>query len=113
MGGELSTEPWGPATRDCGRASGALPFRRDVVPADLVAEALDERLPTVGAARVFEAADSAGQVPRVDVAKPRTAADGDGSLQVVGTRVALIRHFVVSMERRDMPGDVGRNRGEK
>src|SRR5215469_31805 len=50
---DLSTEVRGPSTRDRGRASRALPIRRDAVTADLVAEALDEGLSTVGAACVF------------------------------------------------------------
>src|SRR5690349_2816503 len=63
-GRDLPVEPLAPAARNPGPAGRAAPIRADVVIANVVAMARDQRLAAARAARVLEVADLPRQVAR-------------------------------------------------
>jgi len=65
------------------------------------------------AARVLEIADAARSVAGVDVLEARRARDLGGANEHLRRRVLRIRHAVVLVERRHVPGNVRRHRGHE
>ena len=55
----------------------------------------------------------AGNIAGVDVVQSRFTTDSGGAEQVMGTRIGRRSHFVILMKSGDVPGDVGRNSGQK
>jgi hypothetical protein len=75
--------------------------------------ALDQNLPASDALCVFETLDHARQIAGIDVAQAGVAADFRGADQIFRLRVRGIVHFVVFVERGDMPGNLRRNTGNE
>src|SRR5262249_13647248 len=112
-GGDVARKGRGEAGGDGGGAGRAGACRGDAVVADVVAESRDEDVAARCAARVLEIPDGAGQVPRVDEAQTRLAADPGRGLQHGGRRVPGLCHLVVAVERGDVPGNVDRHAGDE
>src|SRR5277367_2942438 len=112
-GGNLAFEFCRPAAGDFVLAFRAMAFGAQTVVLDQVAIALDQSVAAHGAASVFPRAYLAREIAGVDVAEAGLAADFSGMEQIFGTRISWTGHLVVAVECGYMPGNVGRDSGQK
>lgn len=82
---------------------------------DEISVAGDERFAALRAAGVFPVADHAGKVAGIDVTQSCGLTDLRSLDEIVGRGVALAiaLHFVVCVERSNVPGNVGGNAGQE
>src|SRR6185369_13194072 len=111
--GDLPFKPGRPPPRNHRLAGGALAVRSYAVILHKITAPSDQRIAAVMAARVFKIADLAGQISRVNVAQTGFPADLGGAHQIARTSVGRVIHFVVFVESSYMPGNVGRDAGQK
>src|SRR5580704_9373634 len=113
MGGNLTFEAGRPAAGNRGRTVRATPVGSKAVVHDHVTVAPDRSLPALRTARIFPLADRSRQIARINIAKSRLLADLDGPQKVFRPRVTRVGHLVIAVESSDVPGNVGRDAGEK
>src|ERR1700722_3048478 len=106
MRSDLAVEFCGPAARNGTATIRTIALRGDAIVRNAIAAALDHCLGATGATRVFPLAYHAGKIAGIDVAQAGLAADLDGAEQVFGSRVARAGHFVIAMERCDVPRNI-------
>src|SRR5262249_18539614 len=96
-----------PDTRNALPAIGTGAVGRNAVAQYTKTPAFDHRGLAVRAARVFELAELARQVARVDVTQSRGASDFGRPLQSFRRSVLRPQHLVIFVEGGDVPGNVG------
>src|SRR4029077_21081605 len=101
----------GPAAGNLAGTAWALAVGGQAVVFDEISVAGDERFTALWAASVFPVADHAWKIAGVDVTQSGVLTDFRGPDEIFWRCVALaiILHFVVSVERGHVPGNIGRN----
>src|ERR1700736_101626 len=113
MVGNLSVELRRPTARDRGLARGTAPIRSQGVLLDEVAAPPYHSVSAIVALGVFVISDHARQVPCVDEAQAGLLPEFDRAQQVFRTSVVGIFHFVIFVEGSHVPGNIGRDAGQK
>src|SRR5689334_15974144 len=109
----LALERGCPAPRNVRAAARAAALRREPVLANEVAVALNQHLAAVRTPGIFEMSDFTRKISRVDVTESGLPSDRRRPFEGCGRGAFPIRHLIVLMESRDVPGNVGRDAGQK
>src|SRR2546422_10068652 len=107
MGGALAVKSGAPAAWNRRGTTRTRAVFREPVLRDEVAVAPDELFAARGTKGVLEILDAPGKVSGVDIAQPGLSRDRGGAQQHRRRRVGRAGHFVVPVECRYVPGDVG------
>ena len=110
---DLTFKPGRPPPRNHRLAGRALAVRSHAVILHKISAPPDQGIAALVTVRVFKIADLAGQISRVNVAQTGFPADLGGAQQVAGTSVVRVIHFVVFVKCSYMPGNMGRDAGQK
>src|SRR5215469_3177321 len=106
---DLTAELLGPAAGYRSTAIGTGTLGSQAIVLDEVAVAFNHHATTARAVSIFPLSYTSGKIPGVDIAKARIPAQFRRMQQILRGCVFRILHFVVFMERRDVPGNIRRH----